>query len=527
MIEGMDETLIKCYNSTKVFARTVFPEDFFREFSSKHDEWFEVIDDDSIKYVVVTMFRGGGKTTTMKAKCIKNIVFDDSKFIMPLGATYTHAEKQSEDIKKRLTQNLIIRDLFGDLRSKDDFTKEGWQTVRTTDSGLVVDGTYVMPRGSGQQMRGHIAGRYRPDLFWVDDLEKPEYVQSDEQRLKTKEWFFADVLNAVDKGLGGPNWRIIVTGTILHEDSLLVDLINDPKWVHVDFPLCDNKFKSYWPGYASDEMVAEEIEDHRRRHMMDIFYRERMNLPIADETRAFRDEYFKRYISNKDILQTHPDIETFVIIDPAKTTNITSDYTAIVGGGVSFSAGKLFFMDVREGHYTPEQIYEETFNMMNRLHTNVLGVEVTSLHQFITYPIKNYFMRRNRPLDYIELNAVGKKPQRIRELVPFYQQGCVYHLDSIAGTIETQLASFPRSKRWDVMDAWAYCIKLFEETGRYFDPVFEKGKDEFSSIPSDDYPDEPLEQYDVIDILGSNLNEEFGGGYGDSWKHVGRYAGLA
>src|SRR5690606_28977398 len=93
------------------------------------------------------------------------------------------------------------------------FSKEQW-VVNIAGKEIC-----IMPRGAGQQIRGLLFKNHRPDRILVDDLEDPEKVDSAEGRAKTKEWFFADLMNCVDRG--SKNWRIYVVGTILHEQSLL------------------------------------------------------------------------------------------------------------------------------------------------------------------------------------------------------------------------------------------------------------------------------------------------------------------
>jgi len=72
----------------------------------------------------------------------------------------------------------------------------------------------------------------------------------------------------------------------------------------------------------------------------------------------------------------------------------------------------------------------------------------------------------------VELHARGGvgesgKVARVRSLIPFYRQGAIWHNSANSGGLEAQLLSFPRSKRWDIMDAAAYFIELFEKGQKY------------------------------------------------------------
>jgi hypothetical protein len=87
--------------------------------------------------------------------------------------------------------------------------------------------------------------------------------------------------------------------------------------------------------------------------------------------------------------------------------------------------------------------------------------------------------RRGKFFELIWLKARGGdssergKSKRIRELVPYYRGGYIYHNASCAGItkLEQQLLMFPRSALWDLMDAEAYIIEMLELGERYFSPA--------------------------------------------------------
>jgi len=88
-----------------------------------------------------------------------------------------------------------------------------------------------------------------------------------------------------------------------------------------------------------------------------------------------------------------------------------------------------------------------------------------------------------------------KKELRVKELVPYYRGGYIYHNASCANTrkLEQQLLMFPRSKLWDIMDAFAYIIEMLELGERYFSPTNnpEDSEAEYSEL---DY-DKPMEEW--------------------------------
>jgi phage terminase large subunit-like protein len=476
----------QCYLSTKATAKILFQERFSLPFSSLHDQIFEPLDNNELQQVVIIAPRGWGKTSISNlAYPAKKILFQEKKFIVPMGNTATQATMQSENLKMELMSNTAVNRIFGPIKS-NTFSKEMWVTA---------NGTAVMPRGTGQQIRGFLYGNYRPDLIIGDDLEDSESVKSEDQRQKIKEWFFADVMNSVNRA--SKEWKIVVIGTLLHEDSLLANLVEDPNWHAVHLSLCNDELKSNWPDFMDDSAIRKLYDSYKVQGLLDTFYREYKGVPIAKESAKFRQDMFKDYEeTSAEFVAIRRKLENIVILDPAKTTTATADDTAIVGIGVDAETPRIYVRDIVKGPLHPEQQYTECFNMADRLGAKVIGIEVTSLNEFITYPLRTEMLRQKRYYDIVELKARAKKEDRIAALVPFYRLGFVYHNKHVCAALEAQLMSFPRSKKDDIMDALAYIIEMLELGERYFIPQ-ESAEEEYKALSEDDYGDqlEPLRDW--------------------------------
>jgi len=491
--ESIKLILSQCYLSTKVTAKILFPDRFYLPFSSLHDTIFDVLDDDSIQQVVIVAPRGFGKTSTVNlAYPAKKILFQEKNFIVPISCTATQATMQGENLKRELLSNHVISTLFGPMKS-DTFSKEMWVTS---------SGTAVLPRGAGQQVRGILYQNSRPDLIIIDDLEDAESVRNAEQRAKTKAWFFEDVLNSVNRA--SKNWKIVVIGTLLHEDSLLANLLGDPAWKSVHLSICDDNFKSNWPDFMNDEQIANLVDQYRRMGLLDSFYREYMGVPISKETAQFKPEMFRYFHeTDKDFMEVKNKLENIVIIDPAKTATSTSDDTAIVGVSIDVTTPRIYVRDIVRGKLHPDQQYNACFDMADRIKAKVIGVEVTSLNEFITYPLKTEMLRQKRFYDIVELKARGDKMSRIAALIPFYRMGFVFHNEACCKVLESQLLAYPRSKYDDVMDALAYIVEMLELGERYFSPEIDQNdiESEYDVLTDDDFDYEarrPIRGYQII-----------------------------
>jgi hypothetical protein len=264
-------------------------------------------------------------------------------------------------------------------------------------------------------------------------------------------------------------------------------LLDSNEWASVRLEACDDNFKSTAPGFISDEDIMKEWNQHVEAGKTDVFFRELRNLPISTKDSAFRAEYFHYYnlpfgkakneldIETLDVdVQKNQNIETVVILDPAKTVKIHSAESAIIGIGIDLASSKVFIRDVISAKMYPNEIYDALFGMAIMLDAKVIGIEETSLNEFIKQPIKNEMFRRGSFYELIWLKARGgmKKELRIKELVPYYRGGYIYHNASCANMkkLEAQLMMFPRSALWDIMDAEAYLIEMLELGERYFSP---------------------------------------------------------
>jgi phage terminase large subunit-like protein len=305
-------------------------------------------------------------------------------------------------------------------------------------------------------------------LIVVDDLEDKKSVQNEELRKELKKWFFSDVLNSVDRGK--KNWKIVVIGTLLHEDSLLSNLMEDPTWHHVHLSLCDDKFRSLWPEFMTDKEVMELVESHRVQGILDEFYQEYMGVPQSKEAAKFMAEHFRYYDSEAE-LNKNENIENVIICDPASTTTGRSDSTAIIAAGIDVTEGRIYIRDIVSLRLHPDELYEMVFNMAKTYNVRAIGLKVTSLNEFITYPFKTAMTQRGVIYEIVEIKERAKKNDRIGMLVPFYRRGLVYHNRANCGGLEAQLLSYPRSKRDDIMDCVADVIPMLDSGERFFMPT--------------------------------------------------------
>jgi len=501
--------LQECYLDVSKHAPFFFPETFFAPINSMHREILTLIAEGH-KKIVVAAPRGVGKTSWMNiGKASHSILWRIYNFVLYISKNGDNAIAQTENLKRELTTNKKIRQLFGSIKAKDVAELEGLEFDDSFSKKVwTAFDTLVLPRGRGQQVRGLLYKSKRPDLILIDDLEDADLMESEPYRKKLKQWFYADVEKCVSRF--DKNYQFIYIDTLKHEDSLLQELLDNPDWAGVRLEACDDDLNPTDPIYMDKEEIEKEFRSHERAGQLDVFYREFRNLPISTADPVFPPEKFQRVRDNGDewvVIIPDPkvagkwvadeshskilkkDLYMVVLVDPAKTVKLHSADSAIVAVGIHRKDQRIIVCEVRAEKYYPNELIDNAFDMVRFHNARILGVEVTSLHEWISQPIENEMRVQGVFCQYVELKAIGKKEERVAGLAPFYQRGYVYHAVGHEKKLESQLTMFPRPKLWDTADAFAYIVKLMDNLSVYFDPVddFEDDPDaEFEELENDD-----------------------------------------
>lgn len=514
----LKQLLLDCMQSTKVFAKTFFPEEVSSDFSILHDLMFQVIDHSIEKKKALAAPRGLGKTTIAKIRAVKAIVFREVAFIVYLSNSEGSAVAATEHIKRMLQSNEALTTIFG----KPTFSQKGFKDSFSKQSWVAYGDVFVLPRGSGQQVRGQNWMGNRPGLIIIDDLESTELIRSDDQREKLSNWFFSDLMKSESKF--GTRAEFVYIDTIKHEDALLQNLIDSPDWLKVNTPdkvlaICDQDFNTYDPNYMTTEEIKEEYRNHQGK--TDLFYMEYMNIPISLKDAVFKEEYFKYYEESYGflIVYNHPkfvqqqnkmgftvkeiekipvkELISITLCDPARTINLLSAESSVVTVSIHRKSRKIL---VREGwgkRVRPTELYDEMFRQVLLYGSRYLGVEVTGLHEFISQPIKQEIKTRQIYPQYIELHAKGEKDMRIsRSLETYYKNGQIYHNPQTCTALENQLKWHPKSKRKDLIDALAYITKVIDDEYLFFESEEDDYYDEYDDINQEDEFEDEYEDLD-------------------------------
>lgn len=213
---------LRGFQDFKYFVEYFFLHHCQYAFSGMHEHFFtdEADPDCRGRRDVIAAPRGHAKTTfKVLFKAIHAIVYGYEPFILVIGHSASEAQGKVQNILDELQNNQRLISVFGELAPP--------QKYRSRKGFVTRNGIRVMAKSKGQQVRGLIHGQHRPSLILCDDIESLDGTLTPEQRAKTRNWFFKDVLKcgSVD---GSVNLTLI--GTCLHPESLLSELLKSSGW---------------------------------------------------------------------------------------------------------------------------------------------------------------------------------------------------------------------------------------------------------------------------------------------------------
>lgn len=500
-VDNKEEVLALCLAHLDVFSKIFFPERFTLPFEKPHYQIIEALDDFTIddngqihypnKKIVIVCSRGGGKSSLLLAHKARKILFRLSRFSPWVGYSETHAIEWTENLKTELISSRSVRDFgFGSIKTAkfdlglgnqsydQQFSKKTWVASYPGDSWQ----TMVLPRGASQQMRGISFGPYRPDDPLFDDFENAEEIDNEDQRKKLRSKFYGSHLKCVPQHEGA-EYQIVYVDTIKHEDALITHLLDDSSWVRVFAPLCDEDYRSFAPRFKSTATIKEEAAEYDRRGEIDTYAREVLCTPIARKSAAFQESYFSYYAeTDEEFLAVRNRLRNVLIVDPAKTANMKSAYTALFVWGIDPMTNTMYARFCRQERLTPNELYPMTIDTALAYGCFVIAVEETGLNDFIAVPFMNFIIKSGQNLLYHPLKAKkgegefsgreGGKRGRIAQLVPYYQRGLIRHnrYGGDMAAYKLQLRSYPKSKYWDLMDCAAYINQIMADFDWFFGP---------------------------------------------------------
>lgn len=364
----------------------------------------------------------------------------------------------------RETRNLIesqrYKNVFKTTLAEDSSAKGKWNTDGKGSYNAVGVGGSTTGKGA--------------DFFIIDDAVKDrKEADSLVMRESTWKWFRSVAYTRLS-----PNGAIIVMMTRWHEDDLIgritegedsepwVDYFDyldgkRAKWVRLSLPAIAEKDEKYrkkgeplWP----ERFPIEELQDKKDvlgPYEFGALYQGR---PVDDANRKFKKEWFHyRTWAEVEKMRTR----RFATIDPNLKKSDESDYCGVTRNYVN-ERGEWH---LRANRYRVDSA--QVIDLIFLLHDErfeKIGIEEGAF-SFVVEPfLKEEMRKRGKFPNVVPLKHGGRmKETRVEGLVPWYNNGQVWHIVGECGELEEELLVFPRGTHDDVADSTAYQVGFAEK----------------------------------------------------------------
>lgn len=436
---------------------------------------------------VVAAPRGHAKSTNFTFKdSLHAILYAYKHYLLILSDSSEQAEGFLDDIKTELEDNGNIIMDFGSLKGE-----KAWRT------GVILTKTDIKAEaiGSGKKVRGRRHRNWRPDLIVLDDIENDENVNTPEQRRKLKNWFDKAVSKA-----GDTYTDIMYIGTILHYDSLLNNVLQNPryktrKYRAVISDAANAKLWEEWEGIYTNLFNENHEEDARAFYeaneeemllgaevlweeklsyydLMEIkvsegtasFNSELQNDPIDPESATFNPEWFD-YYEPELIDFSSPEFIFVAANDPSLGKNKKSDTSSIINLALSTKTGYMYVADASVERRKPDVIIDDVFEMNRRLKRDYkkgfykFGVEVVQFQYFFKEVMAAKSAEEGEYIPIEEIQSTVNKVLRIESLQPVIKNKYL-KFNREHKTLLKQLQEFPMGKNDDAPDGLQMAVQL-------------------------------------------------------------------
>lgn len=324
-----------------------------------------------------------------------------------LYISYAHslAKKQTQTIRN-IIQLDEYKELFGVTLKEDSSAKDNFETNFSGSVYAAGAGGSITGRGAGIANRREFGG-----CIVIDDIHKPDEVNSDTIREGINEWYY----NTLQSRINSSNTPIIFIGQRLHEDDLAAKLIKSNKFKTLIIPAIDEAENPLHPNMHSLKALKDMQESSPY-----IFAAQYQQDPQPAGGGIFKPEWFVMHEFEPDILLT------FITCDSAETDKTYNDATVFSFWGlykikhdeVETDMHAIHWLDCEELHVEPKDLKQSFLNfyarcMRHRVKPIAAAIEKKSTGVTLLSTLKEYQGLQIREIE--RTKASGSKTSRFLE----------------------------------------------------------------------------------------------------------------
>lgn len=463
MTDRVKELYKKLFNNIDMFAKACFPTAITAAVPVFHKDIYAYLRDESLKRVLIASFRGSSKSTLCSLVYpLWRVAFkkaDEDLFIIIVSEAQAQSINFLNRIKYHLDKSSTFKLLFGDMSST---TAKRW----TQNDIILANGARIMALGTGQKIRGAIEGDTRPNVIILDDIESETNAATAETRVDNRKWITDAVIPSLADG-----GRIIMVGTVIHEDCFLCWAKESPAWKVLWFGIVDDSDTPVWSERFPSERVQQIKEEFASVGNLNGFYQEYMNIAQAPDSAPFKPTFIRlhdyRYDvrDDKQVLYKRVGDNDIVIpvnvymgIDPASSLSKTADYFVIAVIAVD-ADDNAYIVDMVRDRVSPELQPQAIIDMFKKYKPMRTTIETIGYQEALRTAVRALMEREKLFISGLEAGVKPRtsKNERLISLVPRLASGKFYfRAQDIA--CQQEFLSYPSGRHDDTMDAIYYAL---------------------------------------------------------------------
>ena len=459
--------ITKMQKDMLLFGRMIMPNMFSSESPSFHYDISDTLLKENEKQINIIAPRGHAKSSVVAGVYpLFHLMFDKGiKVIVLVSRTQSHATKLLGTIKDVLNYSEEFRYFFGYW---------GMQSARKWSNNEIElkDGSIIICKGTGQQIRGIKHGNQRPTLLILDDPEDEVNTKTAEAMEFNLRWLLQSGVPSLDPLRG----KIAVIGTPQHERCLVETLKDMKGWNTLEFrPDMDKKI-ALWDEVWPIEKLQQKKEELESINRLSVFYREYLCQIVGDEDNLFRPQDFQYYdgyietdeaglstlvlttLNGEEVNERRP-VNVFTGVDAASSTKKTADYSVVFNIAIDKDNNR-FCLPYYRKRANPLDLSEAILDNFKQYKSSKTRIESVGYQEMLRQYIKEKSEQLGLFIPGLEVkeNPRTSKSYRLESLQPLFANKKVFMKKSMTA-FEDELLLYPRGKHDDLLDGFFYANK--------------------------------------------------------------------
>ncbi|RPI49561.1 MAG: hypothetical protein EHM49_09745, partial [Deltaproteobacteria bacterium] len=385
------------------------------------------------KKKLILLPRGSFKSTIATISFpIWKLTQDPNLRILISSETYGQSKTFLTAIKQQIEANELFKTIYGELKKEDTV----WRQEEITVAGRtkVAREPSIGVSGVGQTKVG-----LHYDIIILDDVVSDRNINTPDQIAKTINHYKL-LLSILE-----PGGLLIIIGTRYSFADLYGHLLENEKDVFdiLIRSAIDDKGKLYFP----TRLTLEYLDNQKKAQGPQHYSNQYLNNPIDQGTAIFRKgwlRYFKDGPSNTN---------KYLLIDPASTNEVHSDFTGIIICGVD-EQNNIFVYEAINNKSTIGEMIALVFEkvMLYKIHeAGCVALEINANQHTYQYIFSEEMSKRKYyfPITELKPSSTRSKMSRIKALQPWFENGRIYVRKEQTELID-QLLMYPRTRHDDL-----------------------------------------------------------------------------